>query len=107
MNILKQRRVAAFRGDIFACWLCWLFDCTVGWVLVYVIARLDPTSARRTALNTRWVVELHSENSPAWYIESVLATARRLDQLADETDQQNEQTTIKTRSKSVMLKRNN
>ena len=91
MNAFKKRRVAAFRGNIFACWLCWLFDCTVGRVLVYVIARLDPTTARNTALNTRWVVTLHSENSPAWYVESVLATARRLDQLADETDKRNEQ----------------
>lgn len=91
MNALKKKRVAAFRGNIFACWLCWLVDSTVGWVLVYVIARLDPTSARRTALNTRWVVAQHSENSPAWYVQSVLATARRLDQLADESDKRNEQ----------------
>lgn len=91
MNALKKRRVAAFRGNIFACWLCWLFDFTVGRLLVNVIARLDPTSARRIALDTRWVLALHSENSPAWYVESVLATARRLDQLADETDKRKEQ----------------
>jgi len=91
MNALKKTRVAAFRGNIFACWLCWLFDFTVGRVLVRMIAHLDPNSARRTALNTRWVVALHAENSPVWYVESVLATARRLEKLADETDKRNEQ----------------